>query len=140
MSKLTVLILLILFAGCSSISVREVERADRTMIYKATKAQVFEALQSYCADEDWTIDKSDTTSGIVQSDWKYFAPEVTFKERKKFTAEITSVGQDTRVYLSMVDEMQDVKTSRWATNRMASSSAAKRYLEILEGIGSHLNR
>jgi hypothetical protein len=40
----------------------------------------------------------------------------------------------------MVDEMQDVKTSRWATNRMASSTAAKRYLDILEGIGSHLNK
>jgi uncharacterized protein YceK len=140
MSKLTVLLLLILFAGCSSISVREVDKADRTMTYKASKAQVLEALQSYCADEDWTIERSDATSGIVQTDWKYFSPEVTFRERKKFTAEITSVGQDTRVYLSMVDEMQDVKTSRWATNRMASSTAAKRYLDILEGIGSHLNK
>lgn len=140
MPKIYLLILITLLAGCSSRTVREVEKADRTMAYKATKAEVYAAIVSYCADEDWEIESQNPDAGTIRTGWKYFSPEVTFKERKKFTAEVRSFGQDTEVTLSMVDEMQDVKTSRWVSNKMASGSATSRYTEVLDGIGRHLGK
>ena len=140
MTRSLLIIAALLLTGCSTMTVREVEQADRSMIYKASKAEVFQALLSYCEDEDWELERKDLGAGVVQSAWKYWSPEVTYRERKKFTAELKPRGRDTEVVLSMIDEMQDIKTSRWISNRMGSSNASNRYTEILEGIGTHLDK
>jgi hypothetical protein len=138
-TALLVLVLLVA-GGCSTISMKDVDPADRSRVFQHPSAEVFAALREYCAEAEYEIESADSVGGILQTAYKFYSPEVTFTARKKFKAELKPRPDGTAVYLTLTDEMKDIKTSRWHPTKMTSGIVSGKYIEIFDGIGAALAR
>ena len=127
-------------AGCSTIAMKDVDPADRSRIFQYPSSEVFAALREYCADAEYEIESADSVGGVLQTAYKFYQPEVTFTARKRFKAELKPRTDGTAVYLTLTDEMKDVKTARWHPTKMTSGIVSGKYIEIFDGIGAALAR